>query len=125
MKRFEVSIHVGPIAPADVERLKNAGHKVFRQGNQFRVDALSPAYGEDSVRAQAHVFVADIIRDFSLDPGGESPSYIIRDPDAYLDTRPDLIIDDARRADQPSPLGGGQGPWWRYFRDKRSGFRDD
>lgn len=114
MQRFEVAIEVGPIDAPTIDRLKDAGHVVYRGNRSWRVVATAPVTGRDSVRAQAHVLAAHIIESFGLDSLTDPPSLALRDPDALIDeATTELLLDDIRKAYDPDPLPRPRRKWWQ------------
>lgn len=112
MKRYEVSVDVEPIDMGVVADLKAAGHRVYRGPTHWRVVASAAAVGQGSVRSQAHVLVNDLIADYALTATTAPPTCTLRDPDAGLDDRPDLLLSDNEKSYQPDPLGRRPRKWW-------------
>ena len=108
-----MSIEVEPLGPDTVAALKAAGHRVFRSDDEWRVQVSAPAYGSNSLRAQAHVLVADTLADFSLAPTTQPPTYSLRDPEGDPDARPDLLLRENERAYDPDPLARPRRKWWQ------------
>lgn len=117
MKRFHISVEVAPIDPGVVERLKAAGFAVFRGRRSWRVESTQPVLGRESVRSQAHVFVRQAIEEFGLVPLADPPAFTLRDPDGGMDDRPDLVLGDARRADDPQPMKPPKHRWYQHDLD--------
>lgn len=117
MHRVHVAIEVGPLDSATIERLKGDGYAVFRGKTTWRVERTEEVVASSNVTAQAHAFVVDTVRRYRLPKLTDPPVYVLHDPDAGLDDRPDLIIDDARRAANPDPL---RNPLRRWFQTERS-----
>lgn len=111
---FEVAVEVGPIDPDTLARLKDAGHAVYKGPKAWYVVAQHESAGESSKRAQAHVFVRDLIADYGLEQLSEPPVYSLRDPEAAIDAGvANLILEDARRAYDPDPLPRPKRKWWQ------------
>lgn len=104
VKRFEIALEVGPIDEATVAGLKGAGYMVFRGESSWRVQASANVISTGAVRAQAHALAVSIIREFALTALTDPPAIAIRDPDAGLDDRPDLLLADAERASDRPPM---------------------
>jgi len=113
VKRVEIAIEVGPLPPETVERLKAAGHAVFRGNTSWRVQTVVPVISPTSVRAQAYVEARAIVAQFGLPTLSDPPEIILRDPDGPMDTRPDLILEDARRAEDRPPMARAPRKWWQ------------
>ena len=124
MKHYEVSIDVEPIDMGVVDRLKAAGHRVYRGPHHWRIVATAPAIGQDSVRSQAHVLVNDILADYALTPTTQPPTCTLRDPDAGLDDRPDLLLHDTLKAYEPDPLERPRRRWWQSAMERGFAERD-
>jgi len=114
VKQFEVELEVGPIDPDTVTRLKDAGFAVYKGPKAWYVTTERESISANSVRAQAHVLVRDIIADFGLEQLSEPPRYSVRDPEAAIDGGvASLIIEDARRSYDPDPLQRIKPKWWQ------------
>lgn len=112
-EKFEMSIEVGPIPPEVVERLKSAGHSVYRGNPSWRVEAAAPVLGKRSVRAQAQALATKIVKDFGLEVITNPPVISLRDPDVVHKMRSDFILDRERRAYDPLPLSRPKRKWWQ------------
>ncbi len=114
MERIEVALEVGPVEPATVERLKADGYAVYKFATSWRVvGEFRPDSGQP-VMEQARIRVHDILIDYRLKPLHTPPQFAIRDPDADLDRAAgELILEDARRADDPDPIPVRRRRWWQ------------
>ncbi|MBN2177230.1 MAG: hypothetical protein JW722_06185 [Demequinaceae bacterium] len=113
MKCFEVTIEVGPILPETVGRLKADGYAVFKGRESWRVQTTVPVLASGSIRAQAHYVALKVIDEYRLAPLTDPPAIALRDPDAGLDERPDLILHDTNRSYDPVPLPRAKRKWYQ------------
>ncbi|MCJ7827064.1 MAG: hypothetical protein MUP36_02340 [Demequinaceae bacterium] len=113
MKRFEVTIEVGPIGPETVERHKTDGYAVFKGRGGWRVQKTEGVLAAGSIRAQAHYLALCTIDRYGLTRLTDPPVLALRDPDAGLDERPDLILSDTDRSYDPIPLPRAKRKWYQ------------
>ena len=109
---------IGPFAM----RTSNPG--TTTSTHHWRIVATAPAIGQDSVRSQAHVLVNDILADYALTPTTQPPTCTLRDPDAGLDDRPDLLLHDTLKAYEPDPLERPRRRWWQSAMERGFAERD-
>ena len=105
MTRIEIALEVGAIDAPTVERLKTAGFTVYQGEQSWRVVAQEDADPKISINDQAMDLANDILIDFRLDPLHAPPTITLRYLDLGLETGlGELILEDARRANDPDPL---------------------
>ena len=113
MKRFELAVEVDAIDAETIERLKADGYSVFRGKRSWRVQVIRDVLSQDAVAAQAHAAAIEIVRDYGLSATSDPPTHFLRDPDGPMDERPDLVLADARRAEDPDPLPRPKRKWYQ------------
>lgn len=114
MERVEVSVEVRAIDAPTVERLKSAGHVVYRGKRTWRVEMTLPVLGPSSVRAQAHVAARQLVRDFGLTPASDPIAVSLRDPDSMEAAAASAeVLSEARRAWDPEPIPRPRRRWWQ------------
>ena len=123
MRRFEVSIEVAPLTPGQVDALKHAGHAVYKGNRSWRVVAIEDVLAKDSVRAQAHVHVRQLVEQFGLVSLEDPPAFGLRDPDDYDAPGTNLMLDETFRSYDPDPLTRPPRRWWQRMMELGLGER--
>ena len=113
MEHFEFTVEVGPIDTQTVERLKSDGYAVFKGDKSWRIQKVVPMLGRESVGAQARAATLEAIERYGLSRLSDPPAISLRDPDSRLDSRPDLILEDARRAYDAPPRPRPKRKWYQ------------
>ncbi len=120
MTRIEIAVEVGTIDTPTAQRLKDAGFNVYQAGDSWRVIAHEDTDPGIPVKDQAMNLATDIIIDFRLDPLHSPPTVTLRYEDGGIEKAlGDLVLEDARRANDPDPLEVMERRWWRKPRDQR------
>jgi hypothetical protein len=114
VSHIEIALEVAPIDPPTVQRLKDAGFAVYKGNRSWRVVAEADAEESTPVIQQATSLANDILIDFHLKPLHSPPSVTLRYPDAEVERAiGDLLLEDARRANDPDPLPHPKRRWWQ------------
>lgn len=114
MSHIEIALEVAPIDAPTVQRLKDAGFAVYKGNRSWRVIAEAQAKDEIPVIRQATSLANDILIDFHLDPIHRPPSVTLRYPEGEVEQAiGDLLLEDARRANDPDPLPRPKRRWWQ------------
>lgn len=114
MHRIEIALEVGPIDDPTVARLKDAGFAVYKGNRTWRVVASADPSDKEPVVDQAVSLANDILIDFRLDPLHVPPTVTLRYPDDEFETAlGELVLEDARRANDPDPLPRPKRKWWQ------------
>lgn|GEM_PF-2022425 len=111
---IEIAVEVAPIGAPVIERLKQAGYSVYQGKDTWRVMAEFQPKGAEPVTTQAINLANDILLDFRLDPLHSPPTVVLRSPDALMEAAVgELVLEDARRANDPDPLQRAKRKWWQ------------
>ena len=114
MSHIEIALEVAPIDAPTVQRLKDAGFAVYKGNRSWRVVAEADPKEDVSIVQQATSLANDILIDFRLNPLHHPPSVTLRYPDGELEQAiGDLLLEDARRANDPDPLPRPKRKWWQ------------
>lgn len=114
MTHIEIALEVAPIDATTVQRLKDAGYAVYKGNRSWRVVAQAEPSESVPVLQQATTLANDILIDFALAPLHRPPSVTLRYPDGEVDQAiGDLLLEDARRANDPDPLPRPKRRWWQ------------
>ena len=114
MKRIEIAVEVAPIGASVVERLKAGGYTVYQGKDTWRVVAQFEPQGAEPIATQALDLAHDILLDYRLNPLHSPPTVVLRDADALMEAAMgELVLEDARRANDPDPLQRVKRKWWQ------------
>lgn len=112
--RIELAVEVAPIDASTVQRLKAAGFDVYQGKQSWRVVARTDPSDKEPLFTQAINLVNDILIDFRLDPLHHPPAVTLRYEGGEVErAMGELILEDARRANDPDPLQIMRRKWWQ------------
>lgn len=118
MTRIEIALEVDAVDAAVVQRLKDAGLEVYQGERSWRVIAHEDADPAIPIKDQAMNLANDILIDFRLKPLHVPPIVTLRYEDGAMETAlGDLVLEDARRSNDPDPLQRVDRHWWHKARD--------